>query len=76
MSFRYGQKDILKDIDLDFVKGNIYGFKGESGVGKLHSRFNIRISDSTKEIFNKWKRYFREKILEKITLVMFSGNLS
>ena len=34
LSFKYGQKDILKDIDLDFVKGNIYGFKGESGVGK------------------------------------------
>ena len=34
LSFKYGQKDILKDIDLNFVKGNIYGIKGESGVGK------------------------------------------
>lgn len=34
LTFSYGQKTVLKDIDLQLEPGKIYGLLGENGVGK------------------------------------------
>lgn len=34
LSKKYGTKQVLKDINFEFKKGNIYGIVGENGAGK------------------------------------------
>ena len=67
LTFGYGQKNILKDINLDFIKGNIYGFKGESGVGKttLIDLILGLLIPSKGNIFVNGSDIIEEKILGK-----------
>ncbi len=34
LSFSYGSQEVLKDISMEVLEGNIYGLLGENGVGK------------------------------------------
>ena len=34
LSKHYGKKQVLKDINISFEKGNVYGIVGENGSGK------------------------------------------
>ena len=34
LSKNYGEKQVLKSIDLEFLKGSVYGIVGENGAGK------------------------------------------
>ena len=44
----FGQKQVLKDINLDIPYGNIYGLLGPSGCGKNHISENCSlISEAT-----------------------------
>ena len=67
LTFGYGQKDIIKDINLNFIKGNIYGFRGESGVGKttLIDLILGLLIPSKGNIFVNGSDIIEEKILGK-----------
>ena len=63
---KYGDKDVLKDIDFEFEQGKIYGLLGRNGAGKttFFNALNEDI-DIDRGVFYLNDEYGRNKLQTK-----------